>query len=200
MKVSEGSAVFLDRDGIINAMIFNPATGEFESPHEPEDFHLLPAALPSLRDLQSAGFRLFLISNQPSFAKGKTTLEKIEAIHALLHKAVEAAGIVFTEYFYCYHHPDGKVEGYSGPCACRKPSPYFIQEAERKYNVDLARSWMIGDVDTDILCGSNAGCKTVLVRCPETAGKRKGGCRPDHEVDDLTEAVEVVLRESRASR
>ena len=102
-------AVFLDRDGVINRNILNPVSGEYESPHRPEDFELAPGALNAIARLRTAGYRLFLVSNQPSFAKGKTSLEAIQAIHARLQTALDGAGIAFDAFYYCYHHPDGIV-------------------------------------------------------------------------------------------
>ena len=190
-------AVFLDRDGVINRLVFNPATGSYESPHRPEAWELLPGVLEALQRLQGAGFALFLVSNQPSYAKGKATLEHLHAIHDRLLAQLAAEKISFTAFYYCYHHPEGSAAGYSGPCACRKPKPFFLLQARDEFQIDLGASWMVGDQDTDVECGSAAGVKTVLVHNPDSRAYR-GKSRPLFAAEDLPGAVEIILKESSA--
>lgn len=186
------AAVFLDRDGVLNELIFNPTTGEYESPHVPEDLVVIDGVVPALRRLAGAGFTLFVVSNQPSYAKGKTTLENIRSIHRRLEGSLRENGIAFGEYFYCYHHPYGIVPGYSGKCLCRKPMPFFLLKAARERGVDLAASWMVGDQDTDVECGQRVGCKTALVMNAHSAAKR--GCsRPDVTVTALSQAADLII-------
>jgi len=187
-------AVFLDRDGVLDALIYNPLTREYESPHRLEDLEMLPRIEEPLKLLQEKGFLLFLVSNQPSYAKGKTTLENIHAIHDKMHEQLIKAGIFFTEYYYCYHHPEGIKAGYSGPCQCRKPSPYFLLQARDKYKLDLSRSWMVGDQGRDIACGKAAGVKTILVEYAHSSDRRKeADAQPDHTAPDLFGAVRIII-------
>ena len=184
-------AVFLDRDGVINRPALNPATGEYESPHSPGDLELYPWTVKSLRALLDMGYKLFLISNQPSFAKGKATLEDIKAVHDRLHLELTEEGVGFTDYYYCYHHPDGIVEGYSGPCLCRKPGTLFLSKASEEHGFDGGDSWLIGDRDSDIFCGSAYGLKTILVNEEHSVNKR-GMSRPDFQARDLEDAVRII--------
>jgi D-glycero-D-manno-heptose 1,7-bisphosphate phosphatase len=186
-------AVFLDRDGVINELVLNPATGEFEPPHSPDKLVLVSDAIPALCDLQAAGFDLFLVSNQPDYAKGKTTLEQIRSVHEKLDHIFESNGIRFRDYYYCYHHPQGIVPEYSYLCECRKPKPYFLVKAARDYGIDLAHSWMVGDRDTDIECGKAAGTLTILVLDPHSAGYRGSGC-PDYLAKNIRGAVRIILK------
>jgi D-glycero-D-manno-heptose 1,7-bisphosphate phosphatase len=184
-------AVFFDRDGVFTRLIMNPATGCYESPHATVDFILIPNSLESLKPLAEK-YLLFLVSNQPSFAKGKTTLEAIRAIQGLFQAAVLQTGIAFTNYFYCYHHPQGIVPGYSGPCACRKPSPYFLNQAREQHRLDLAHSWFVGDQDIDVQCGQAAGVRTILIEEPCSRDKR-GKSQPDFRAGSVEEAVKIIL-------
>jgi D-glycero-D-manno-heptose 1,7-bisphosphate phosphatase len=185
-------AVFLDRDGVINKLIFNPVTEDYESPHFAEDMHLYPGVTESIKQLTDAGYLLFLVSNQPSYAKGKTTIENIFSIHDQMHGLLASQGVQFTEYYYCYHHPESIVPDYPGKCRCRKPSPYFLQEAANKYDLDMVCSWMVGDQDSDVFCGQAGGVKTVLIENEHSARKR-GKSQPDYLVRNLEEAIKVIL-------
>jgi D-glycero-D-manno-heptose 1,7-bisphosphate phosphatase len=186
-------AVFLDRDGVLNTLVFNPATGEYESPHVPEDLAVIPGIVPPLKRLAEGGFALFLVSNQPSYAKGKTSLENIREIHRRLDVFLKENGVLFREYFYCYHHPKGVVPEFSGPCPCRKPAPFFLFKARDEHGVDLTQSWMVGDQDTDVQCGQNAGCRAVMIPNDHSAAKR-GKSRPDVTSGSLSQAVDEIIK------
>jgi len=180
-------ALFLDRDGVINELVFYPSHGEWEGPRNVRDLRMRAGAAASLRDAAKAGWLLFLVTNQPSYAKGKCSLEDLQEIHQRVLDELKSAAVTITDSYVCYHHPESTVKGY-GPCECRKPSPYFIRKAAKKYNVDLARSWMVGDQDTDVVTGINAGCRTALLKYEHSTGKR-GGAEPDLICDDLADLV-----------
>jgi len=186
------SAIFLDRDGVLNEQVMNPATGMYEPPHCPEDLIIYPEVIESLQVLWNAGFELFLVSNQPDYAKGKTTMENILAVHSRFEQFLISRGINFREFYYCYHHPNGIVPEYSFACKCRKPKPYFLIKAARDYDLDLKKSWMIGDRDSDIECGKAAGTGTIMIEDPHSSGSR-GSSNPDFSVKYLTEVLKIVL-------
>ena len=178
--------VFLDRDGVLNRNVWNAATAAYESPLTPEEFELLPKVIPALELLQDRGYLLFLVSNQPNYAKGKATMQMLEAIHKRLETALMEASVSFAAYYYCFHHP-----AFTGPCICRKPSPYFLKEARDAFGVDLTRSWMIGDRVTDIECGRAAGTRTV-----EIGGLSGSKAAPDLISPDLWTAAELIVSDS----
>lgn len=177
-------ALFLDRDGVIDELVYYPSHDEWESPRTRADLRLIPGAAEALREAAGMGWLLFVISNQPSAVKGKTTIEELHAIDRDLR--AQLAGIPILEFFYCYHHPD-----FSGPCECRKPSPYFVLQAARQYDVDLSRSWFAGDQDSDIECGQRAGVRTALLEYPHSAPKR-GAWRADLVCADLAAFVRAL--------
>lgn len=184
-------AIFLDRDGVINHLIFNPKTNEYESPHEPTDLEIIPGVFEVLKTLNNKGFLLFIISNQPSYAKGKTTLTKIKEIHRRLQEKIEDYGINITEYYYCYHHPDGIIPDYTKVCECRKPKPFFIHKAEKEYDLDLKNSWLIGDQDTDIECGISGGVRTILLKNKHSE-KKRGSSSPTYTIENLSETIKLI--------
>ena len=165
-------ALFLDRDGLLNELVYYASSNEFESPRSPSDLRIRRGVTEALGKAIEVGIRLFLVSNQPSYAKGKTSLEALWAVHASFKESLEASGIRFVRAYYCYHHPQGIVAGYDGPCACRKPSSFFLRQAAAEYGLELAQCWMVGDQDTDIQCGQAAGCRHIGSPAFRRASKR----------------------------
>jgi D-glycero-D-manno-heptose 1,7-bisphosphate phosphatase len=184
-------AVFLDRDGVLNRNVFNPELGAFESPLTPEAVEILPGVPAALLALQRSGYLLIVISNQPNVAKGKATLAILDAIHGRVMQSL--AGVTFTAVRYCLHHPQGIVPEYSGPCDCRKPSPYFLVEDAKRFGIDLAGSWMIGDRNVDILCGKAAGVRTIRVQEDHPATRYPSDARADFEASGLPAAAAIIL-------
>lgn len=192
MGVHPVKAVFLDRDGVLNDLALNPATGEWESPHALDEIRIADGAVPALAGLAAGGYALFIVSNQPSYAKGKIGLQPLQAIAARIEEHFREYGIAFAETFYCHHHPAGIVPGYSGACACRKPSPFFLHAAADRHGVDLASSWMVGDRDTDIACGTAAGCRTILIHNAHSAA-HQGKRAPTAAAGSIVEAADIIL-------
>lgn len=184
-----GRAVFLDRDGVINRNALNPATGEYEAPLTAKDFELLPGVREALLRLRDAGYLLVLVSNQPNYAKGKSSLAELRAIDAELRRELAAIGIEFAAAYYCLHHPNGSVAGFSGLCACRKPSPYFLLRARRQLGLNFQQSRMVGDRATDIECGRAAGVRTILI---DPSGRGDGQAVPNWIAPDLAAAAEMI--------
>ncbi|HEX9163445.1 MAG TPA: HAD-IIIA family hydrolase [Thermoanaerobaculia bacterium] len=180
-------ALFLDRDGIVDDLVFYPSANEWESPRSLADLHMRADAVEPLQRAMNGGWLLFLVTNQPSYAKGKCPLEDLQAVHQRVVASLAASGVRITASYICYHHPESAIEGF-GACKCRKPSPFLLREAARKYDVDLSRSWMVGDQDTDVVTGINAGCHTALLNYEHSADKR-GNTTPELVCADLDEFV-----------
>lgn len=184
-------ALFLDRDGLLNELVFYPDSSEWESPRVPADLVLIPGVLEALQGFHLAGWPMVLISNQPSHAKGKASLGSLQAVHQKLASLLLEGGIHLEAVKYCFHHPQGSHPDYSGGCICRKPSPFMVQEAARACGFELELSWMIGDQDTDISCGQSAGCRTILIPCEASASKR-GNIQPDFTCSSLGQARQII--------
>jgi D-glycero-D-manno-heptose 1,7-bisphosphate phosphatase len=191
--VSDPLTVFLDRDGVLNELVHDPARGAPESPLQVEDVRLVEGAGAALASLQRAGFLLICVSNQPAAAKGTVSLERLHAVHARVLELLAPHGVRLAASRLCPHHPLGVVPELSGPCACRKPAPGMLLDAAGALKVDLHSAWMVGDTDTDIQAGSAAGCRTLLVDYPGSAHKRNGQTRPDRRAPNLAAAVEQIL-------
>ena len=183
-------ALFLDRDGVVSELVYYPSHDEWESPRSVADLRMRPGAAAALEEAHRRGWLVFLITNQPSYAKGKCTLESLQQVHQQILDNLRAGGAVIAADFVCYHHPQSVVEGF-GACNCRKPNPRFILDAATKYGVDLTRSWMAGDQATDIEAGLRAGCRTALIKYEHSENKR-GDVEPDLVCDDLAELVRKI--------
>lgn len=186
-------AIFVDRDGVIIALKYNPSIKEEQPPQNTSELKFLPEVFDALKNAQKAGYLLFLVSNQPDIAKGKMKMEKFQEIHKRFDEVLKSNEIYFKEYYYCFHHPNGIVSEYSIDCECRKPKPGSLLKAAKDYNVDLLKSWMIGDKDRDIECGHNAGVRTIAIEEPLTEYARKN-INPDYRTKNLKEAIEIILK------
>jgi D-glycero-D-manno-heptose 1,7-bisphosphate phosphatase len=188
------AAVFLDRDGVINRNVPDRESGKPGAPRTVAELVMAAGAVEALAALQQAGFPLILVSNQPNYAKGKSSLEELAGIHDRLLRELAAGGVRLTAAYYCYHHPGGIVAGYSGSCECRKPSPFFLFQARDEFGLSLEESWMIGDRVTDVACGRAAGTRTIRVLEDHPALRRADELKADYEAKDLGEAAEIILR------
>lgn len=141
-------AVFLDRDGTLNV--------DFGYVHRPEDLVFLPGAVEALRMFRQAGFLLIVVTNQSGIARGYYTLQQAEDFHREMLRQLRREGVELTDILLCPHGPqDG--------CRCRKPSPFLVLEALKKYDIDPARSYMLGDKESDIECGRRSGIRSYRV-------------------------------------
>jgi D-glycero-D-manno-heptose 1,7-bisphosphate phosphatase len=192
--VSGTPGAFLDRDGVLNELVADPVSGAPESPLRVEDVRLIDGAAEAARELSAAGFVLICVSNQPAAAKGKISLERLCSVHARVTELLAREDVHLRTSCLCLHHPEGIVPELSGPCGCRKPAPGMLLEAASTLALDLGASWMIGDTDTDVGAGADAGCRTVLIEYPGSARKRMGEASPDLLASDLADAVATLLR------
>ena len=156
-------AVFLDRDGVINPLAYNPEMCVYEAPKEPANFSVFTYTAKALQLLKAHGFLAIVVSNQPDYAKGKATMNNLLEIAKLLSSYSEENGGLIDEFNYCYHHPKGIVPKYAIECSCRKPGTYFVEQSIEKYSLDRSLCFFVGDRDTDMECGKNAGIKTIRI-------------------------------------
>lgn len=153
---ANGKAVFLDRDGTMN-----------RNTHyliDFADFELIPGVEDALRILQSLGYRLFGVSNQSGVARGYFTYAAVEDLNRKIVAELGARGIRLEEIAFCPHHPEGTVTEYAKACECRKPAPGMLRDLARKHGLDLSRSFMVGDSESDAIAGINAGAQGVWLR------------------------------------
>jgi D-glycero-D-manno-heptose 1,7-bisphosphate phosphatase len=186
-------AAFFDRDGVVNELVRDPVSRWPESPLDPNDVALTPGAAAALRRLRDAGYLLVAVSNQPAAAKGVVTLERLLAVQQRVLDLLRLEGVVPDAIRCCFHHSEATVPEFRQTCQCRKPAPGMLLDAAAELDVDLRRSWMIGDTDGDVAAGAAAGCRTVLIAAPGSLHKRSGAVRADIHAPDVTAAVVAIL-------
>ena len=161
--VQKAKAVFLDRDGVVNELVYFPEQGVIDSSFIASQFQLCRGIIPAVNKFQNAGYKVIIASNQPGIAKGHITEENFVKIKETMKKQLKKGGGVLDGEYYCFHHPDARVKQYKVDCKCRKPKPGLILQAAKDMNIDVSQSWFIGDNLTDIKAGKNAGCHTMLI-------------------------------------
>ncbi|MCL4499486.1 MAG: D-glycero-beta-D-manno-heptose 1,7-bisphosphate 7-phosphatase [Chloroflexi bacterium] len=185
-------AVFIDRDGTINAEV--GYLGKIDA------LALLPGAIKAIQHLSEVGLDVFIVTNQAGVARGYFDEEVIRAIHRKLAEELAQAGAFVRAIYYCPHHPDFPGDG-CGTCSCRKPLPGMLFMAAADYGIDLSESFMVGDTVKDIETGRNAGCKSVLVLTGYgKEEKEKLTVRPDFIAEDLLGAAEWIISQDPSKR
>lgn len=181
-------AIFLDKDGtLIENVPYNV---------DPKKIQLTNGALDGLKTLHNAGFILIIVTNQAGVAYGRFTESDLVPVHERIKKLLDRSGIPLAGFYYCPHHPDGKVEAYRMTCFCRKPSPGLLFQAAREHNINLAASWVIGDILNDMEAGRRADCRTILINNGnETEWKLTSNRRPHYTVKNLYEGAQLILKE-----
>ena len=157
-------AIFLDRDGTINA--YKGFLTHLE------DFELLPGVAEAIRKINKSGYLCIVVSNQPVIARGDCSFDDLKAIHDKMETLLGKEGAFVDAIYYCPHHPDKGFEGerveYKIDCDCRKPKPGLFFQAAKDWNINLHESYMIGDSERDVVAGNSAGCKqSYLIKTNE---------------------------------
>ena len=185
------TAVFLDRDGTINK--YNGFV------RTPDEFELIPGVASAIRRLNESGYLVIVATNQPVIARGETTVEGLNEIHNKMETLLGNEGAYVDGIYYCPHHPhkgyEGEVPELKIECDCRKPKPGLLLKAASDFNIDLEKSYMIGDTSNDVLAGINAGCNTILL------GDKIDSMYSDTILAaDLNDAVDHVLTKTLNKR
>jgi histidinol-phosphate phosphatase family protein len=184
-------ALFLDRDGVINA--------EMNGVHAPEQVKLIPGAAEAIRAFNELGVPVICVTNQPDLAKGFMTWRDLQAVSGEIDRRLAAAaGAYLDDIRICPHHPEkgwpGEVESLKVECECRKPRPGMLRDAASFHNIDLGRSWLVGDRYCDTAAGQAAGARSILVLTGHAGNDRhRFDCKPDHVCRDLAAASKLVL-------
>ena len=186
-------AIFLDRDGTMNV-----SKGFISNA---DDLELIPGTIEAIKAINKSGALAIVITNQPVIARGECSFEELHNIHNKLKTLLGEKGAFVDDIFYCPHHPDkgfeGEVPELKFDCECRKPKTGMIDEAVKKYNIDLSKSYMVGDSTMDLELARNAGVKSVLVDTGFAGNDGKYDRSCDIEAKDLLDAVEKIIKDMK---
>jgi len=177
-------AIFLDRDGTINKYV-----GFLKNI---DDFELLPGVSDAIKLINQSDYLAIVVTNQPVVARGDVTFDQLNEIHNKMETLLGKEGAYLNGLYFCPHHPDkgfeGEIPELKIDCDCRKPKPGMLLKAAKDFNIDLSQSWMVGDENSDIECGKNAGCKTCLLH------EKANDIVPDLLQKDLLSFVSSIFK------
>jgi D-glycero-D-manno-heptose 1,7-bisphosphate phosphatase len=177
-------AVFLDRDGTLNE--------EVNYLHKIENFEWVSGAPQAVKRLNEFGVPVLVVTNQSGVARGYYTEDDVDRLHAWMNEELAKIGAKVDAFYFCPYHPEGTVEQYRALSHCRKPNPGMFETAMEEWRVDPARSFVVGDKNTDLVPGNELGMTTILVRTGH--GEAEDESVADHVVVDVGAAVELIER------
>lgn len=195
--MKKNTAIFLDRDGTINDEV-----GYLD--HE-NKLQMIPAAFEAIRLINESGMKAVVVTNQAGVAKGLFTEKFVRKINGQIQSALLEKGALIDRFYFCPHHPSEGNDPYRKICACRKPEPGLLHQAAADLDIDLARSYLIGDRLRDIEAAHRAGVRGILVMTgygqdlmqqagPDPANEFN---QPDHIANDILEAVRWILKDRK---
>jgi len=187
-------AAFIDRDGTLSE--------ELGYINHASRYALLPRSAAAVKKLNGAGVAAVLVTNQAGVARGYFPEKRIIEVHARMEELLAAEGAKLDGVYYCPHHPDAGEPPYRAECDCRKPAPGLVLKAAGELDLDVAGSYVIGDKFSDIELARRVGCRGILVLTGYGRGhweydRDKMKHEPDHVAEDLLDAVDWLLEDSR---
>jgi D,D-heptose 1,7-bisphosphate phosphatase len=189
-------AVFLDRDGTINEEVGH--LGDIER------VNILPGSANAIRELNQAGFKTIIITNQAGVAREIFDEDAVKRVNKHVVSLLAGDGALIDAAYYCPHHPEFGNADYRKDCDCRKPKPGMLLQAAAELKIDLENSFIIGDTAKDIIAGKSVGCRAVLVltghgkRELESIPSDSSQSYPDFVAEDLPAAVRWVLDQTKS--
>jgi len=194
----KNKAIFLDRDGVLIKMYYHRDIGIIDTPLSVKQVSFIPGIFDFLQYAKKRGYLLIIISNQPGVGIKKISLKNFHAINNYIMNILKDHDIVIDGQYYCMHHPYAAIKKYKEICICRKPKIGFFLQAAKEFDIDLKKSWMIGDGVGDIVAGNAAGCKTILVgnileaEYLRILEEKLGKSKPTYLVKNLSEIKSIL--------
>lgn len=178
-------AAFLDRDGtIIRDMVYL---------NDPAKIEVFKDSYEALKLLNKHDFTVILATNQSGVARGIVKEEILKQINSIITEDFKKHGAIITATYYCPHPVDGG-------CACRKPNPGMLQEAAKRFNIDLSQSWMVGDRMTDVVAGLAAGCQSILLQNETTPPMDPAYPKPENICSNILTASQLIVKRYKEAR
>jgi len=191
-------AVLLDRDGVINALVYHEDAGVIDAPFRRSQFKLLPRVPEAIRLLNDMGLKTAIVSNQPGIAKGHLSVKTHKLFECMMLSSIRGAGGRIDQFYYCLHHPEARAPELRRSCQCRKPEIGMLKQAAQDLDVRLDECYMIGDGIPDLQAGIRAGCRTIFIgrwKCEICQFIEGNEIRPHLVARDLWEACQLIQAE-----
>jgi len=191
-------AVFYDRDGTIIDMIFDSEEGIIQTASTPSQIKFIPGVIDILKHTSSLGYKNIIVSNQAGVGTEKISITNFNKVKDKMTDRLMLEGAKIDDQYYCFHHSTATISEYKKICDCRKPKPGLLFQASKDHNLDLSKSWLIGDSINDVLAGHAAGCRTILLANLNESEylhlleKNLKGIKPDFLIKDLKEAINII--------
>ena len=163
MVDNKSRAVFFDRDGVLNELVYYPEEGRVGSPLSARQLRVFPNVGKIIEEVRRLDWKAVVISNQPGVARKQFSYSEFLEMNAKVRREVKRGGGRFDGEYYCLHHPRALVAKYRIDCDCRKPKPGLLIKAANELGIDLAKSFFVGDSLIDVKAGRAAGCRTILI-------------------------------------
>ncbi len=179
VKQNRKPVVFLDRDGVL--------TEEKSYIASIEELSIFSYTAECIKAIHQKGYYAIVITNQSGVARGLFSEKDLQKMNAFLMQQIGVDAI-----YYCPHHPEGKIEQYGKICHCRKPETGMIETACVKFDIDMSKSYMVGDRASDILTGQNAGIKTILLESGYGTARLEQDVTPDYIMKDLRDVLTIL--------
>ena len=185
----------MDRDGVINEILFHQELGLLETPFTVSQFKLKKGVAEAISQINRMGLKAMVVSNQPGIAMKHFSKNVLRKVTEKMCKDLWKGKAYLDGIYYCIHHPEKGFGSLKKICDCRKPKAGLLKKAAKDFNIDLKKSFMIGDSIQDVQTGKKAGCKTLLLahlKCDLCQLMGKKGIKPDYLVKNLDLAVKKI--------
>lgn len=180
-------AIFLDRDGVL--------IQRHDLTWQKKQLRLSPNIAPVLKSFNKKNIPVIVITNQPVVARGWISEDGVGYLHDIIQKRLKKRGAYIDKFYFCPHHPEATIKEYRIKCECRKPNTGLFKKAAKEFNIDLKRSFSIGDMTQDILAGKRAKMKTILLTNSGHKGNDgKFDAKPDYKEPTLSSALTMIYK------
>ncbi|MBE9547677.1 MAG: D-glycero-beta-D-manno-heptose 1,7-bisphosphate 7-phosphatase [Proteobacteria bacterium] len=185
--MKKNTAVFLDRDGTINE--------EVEYLSSLEELNIYPNSFEAIRLINESEMLAVVITNQSGVARGYFDDDFVRTVHSRINEILQEKGGYIDRFYYCPHHPTEGKGRYLRSCDCRKPEPGMLIRASEELDIDLARSYMVGDAAKDIELAERVGAKGILVKTGYGKNVTSSDIKPAHIAEDILDAVKWIMKD-----
>jgi histidinol-phosphate phosphatase family protein len=190
-------ALFLDRDGVLNDLVYYKEEGRVGSPLSASQLRVSAYAAETVKKVRTLGFKAIVISNQPGVAKKQFSHAELLRMNDKIKTELRKRGTQLDAEYYCLHHPNALIKKYKINCDCRKPKPGLLLRAAEEYDINLKKSFFVGDSLIDVGAGRNAGCRTILVATMTDLLNRvivEEHANPDYVVGSVSKIPDLVIK------